>query len=110
MVENRPNEVRMRMWAGNVNRDHIRARLVHAGANPNTDKICPRCEQAKPVSAFGAYGWKASFCAECRREYSRNRQPLKKLELRAWRARKAQLAALAALQPAQNNGGGEPEE
>ncbi len=31
---------------------HHRTRIVRAGGNPNTDKICGTCKQAKPLGAF----------------------------------------------------------
>jgi hypothetical protein len=31
---------------------HVRARVVAAGGNPNTDKLCSRCKIPKPFGAF----------------------------------------------------------
>lgn len=31
---------------------HVRQRIVDAGGDPNTDKICSRCQQPKPRSNF----------------------------------------------------------
>ncbi len=73
---------------------HARMRIVKAGGNPNTDRICPRCNQAKPLTAFhpARRYW---YCRECWLAYRRARQPQKKLALRAWR-RRVKEKALAA--------------
>lgn len=31
---------------------HARMRVVKAGGNPNTDRVCSRCNQAKPIEQF----------------------------------------------------------
>ena len=31
---------------------HIRMRVVRAGGNPNTERICAHCKQLKPLAAF----------------------------------------------------------
>lgn len=31
---------------------HVRTRVLRAGGNPNTDRICTECKVAKPMSAF----------------------------------------------------------
>lgn len=49
---------------------HARARIVKAGGNPNTERICAYCRQVKPIAAFiksaasvGAFGkWHCSAC------------------------------------------------
>lgn len=48
---------------------HMRQRIRDAGGNPNTDRVCSRCESVKPSGEFGKgnRGW----CLQCGREYSR---------------------------------------
>jgi hypothetical protein len=33
---------------------HVRTRVLRAGGNPNTDKICSACQQVLPKTAFGS--------------------------------------------------------
>lgn len=52
---------------------HIRAEVVRAGGNPNTNRVCRPCGQCKPLGAFSRHrGKKAlgrtSACLECSRE------------------------------------------
>lgn len=52
---------------------HIRMRVVKAGGNPNTDKVCSRCRVAKPRSDFNvnrAYRVDQLdiYCRACARE------------------------------------------
>lgn len=51
---------------------HLRMRVVAAGGNPNTDKICGRCLRAKPKAEFGPnrsnFDGLMGRCRLCRRE------------------------------------------
>lgn len=49
---------------------HVRARVVRAGGNPNTDRICSRCHCVRPAFAFFA---NERRCRECKRSYDRER-------------------------------------
>ena len=62
---------------------HFRMRVLKAGGNPNTDKICQTCRSLKPVSMFpknksGTYGLyhscKACACAATARQRQRRRE------------------------------------
>mgnify|MGYP001602090090 CR=1 FL=1 len=48
---------------------HQRERVVRAGGNPNTDKICSRCHIVIPLVAFGsdrsAYDGRSPICKSC---------------------------------------------
>jgi hypothetical protein len=51
---------------------HVRARVVRAGANPNTHALCGQCGHAKPFEAFNKSTANKSFgrqrrCRECSR-------------------------------------------
>ena len=52
---------------------HVRARIVQAGGNPNTHKLCGMCHQPRPLADFNrsvdnkAYGLNAR-CRDCQRE------------------------------------------
>jgi len=48
---------------------HVRARVARAGGNPNTDRICPRCTQCKPLTEFGGGRIRAPYCKPCAREW-----------------------------------------
>lgn len=56
---------------------HFNARIVKAGGNPQTDRICSRCRRVKPISAFSAsprpYGTQ-STCRECFNAWRRSRK------------------------------------
>lgn len=57
---------------------HVRMRIVKAGGNPNTDKICGRCRLVKPRSAFHVsvrvvFGV-SNTCKECRRKTPQRRK------------------------------------
>lgn len=58
---------------------HVRARILKAGGNPNTDKVCSRCHTAKPCEDFNrstadmATG-RYNYCRPCTREWSSGRQ------------------------------------
>jgi hypothetical protein len=52
---------------------HERMRVKEAGGNPNTDRLCSRCRQTKPIAAF----WRTfKYCRICqaaaRREFAQN--------------------------------------
>jgi Flp pilus assembly pilin Flp/predicted nucleic acid-binding Zn ribbon protein len=50
---------------------HARMRVLAAGADPNTHKICDSCEQPLPLDAFGTnptkYQGRDQCCLKCRR-------------------------------------------
>lgn len=57
---------------------HRKLRVLRAGGNPWTDRMCCLCRKPKPATAFSksrasrsGYG---SFCAECGRERQRQRR------------------------------------
>jgi hypothetical protein len=65
---------------------HQRMRVVKAGGNPNTDRVCGRCRGVKPTTEFypradGNFGGFHSMCRECART-----------ELRARKARRRHVA------------------
>jgi hypothetical protein len=58
---------------------HVRARIKAAGGNPNTDAVCGRCGQAKPLEAFSRTKLKKStgrqsVCKPCHEMYRRERK------------------------------------
>ena len=57
---------------------HVRMRVLNAGGNPNTDRVCSRCQKPLPFAAFNAR--KSSInsglqtaCRECMNAYRRER-------------------------------------
>ena len=48
---------------------HARARILRAGGNPNTDSICTKCKQVKPVTEFylerSAWNGRKATCVPC---------------------------------------------
>jgi hypothetical protein len=50
---------------------HVRARVVAAGGNPNTERVCGRCLAAKPIDEFyviagrGREGERTTTCKYC---------------------------------------------
>lgn len=57
---------------------HYRARIVRAGANPNTHRLCSLCKQALPLEQFNnrrghASSGRQNACRECMNEYRRQR-------------------------------------
>jgi len=57
---------------------HLRMRVKAAGGNPNTDKICGRCEKAKNKADFSAnkahFDGLENYCRACRAAYSKARR------------------------------------
>lgn len=61
---------------------HVRARVVRAGGDPNTQAICSRCERVKMATEFSVRAKSGnglnSFCRDCmsdwRRTYARPSQ------------------------------------
>lgn len=58
---------------------HVRARVQKAGGNPNTDRICSKCRQVLPFSAFNNRRGNVSTglqsaCRECMNAYRRERK------------------------------------
>lgn len=62
---------------------HVRMRIVRAGGNPNTDRICSACHRVKPMAMFSPIRSSATdfyrICRECqslkqRRRYWTKRQ------------------------------------
>lgn len=56
---------------------HVRARILKAGGNPNTDKLCCICKRPRPRDTFspqtnGSMGLSAR-CRECASRYQRTR-------------------------------------
>lgn len=45
---------------------HARARVIQAGGNPNTERVCSGCKRPKPMAEFG----KSHRCSQCSRDYS----------------------------------------
>lgn len=52
---------------------HVRAKVLRAGGNPNTDRICGRCRVVKPIDAFARRntrpGGCAPWCRACKSAY-----------------------------------------
>lgn len=49
---------------------HKRARIVRAGGNPNTERVCSKCRRVQPVAAFNRH--RADYqtaCRACQRIY-----------------------------------------
>lgn len=68
---------------------HVRARVLRAGGNPNTDAICSKCQQVKPLTEFSVRsdsgrGHQAA-CKPCAAIYWRDRAAQKKAEREARR-------------------------
>ena len=57
---------------------HVRMRIKTAGGNPNTDKICCRCKQVLPRTAFGKLTSSAdglnNRCRKCACQYTSESQ------------------------------------
>ena len=58
---------------------HYRERVLRAGGSPNTDAVCCRCGQAKPLDAFSRTRRKISTgrqsaCKSCHEMYRRDRK------------------------------------
>lgn len=58
---------------------HYRARVVRAGANPNTHRLCSLCKHALPLAEFGARranisAGRQSACKNCMNQYRRQRK------------------------------------
>lgn len=63
---------------------HVRARIVKAGGNPNTDKVCSRCHQPRPLTVFrrqpngkGTFG-RHDRCHDCEHAFLKARYARKK--------------------------------
>ncbi len=56
---------------------HARARIVAAGGDPNTERLCSRCRQVLPISSFGRSSVRQlgtqNACKACGNEYRRAR-------------------------------------
>lgn len=58
---------------------HVRSRVVRAGGNPDTDRLCAKCRLVLPRSAFNrmrgniGYGLQ-NACRECMENYRRERK------------------------------------
>jgi hypothetical protein len=55
---------------------HHRARVLRAGGNPNTQKICSRCRELKLLTEFSPNKWqkshgRAGYCRSCTAEYKK---------------------------------------
>lgn len=57
---------------------HVRTRVLKAGGNPNTERVCSICRQPKPFAAFfrrqSSPDGVDRCCRECRRERDRGRK------------------------------------
>ena len=55
---------------------HYRLRVLRAGGNPFTERICCECKAAKPLDAFYQYSDRpfSAMCKDCSRTGSRERQ------------------------------------
>lgn len=62
---------------------HVRQRVIAAGGNPSTQRVCGRCREAKDLSEFASFKahkaqGKGSYCKPCRaakfREWSVSRR------------------------------------
>lgn len=69
---------------------HARMRVVRAGGNPNTDRICCRCAQVKPMTEF-----QKNWCGVCTRAYNTSHRPRYKAYMQAWRERRKANAGIA---------------
>src|SRR3954467_11845304 len=52
---------------------HFRARIIAAGGNPNTERVCSRCKAVKPIGEFNRNKMRKAdgldnFCRRCVRE------------------------------------------
>lgn len=58
---------------------HARERIVRAGGNPNTQRVCSRCREVLPISAFGRSNQRQlgtqNACKQCGYAYKRARKP-----------------------------------
>jgi len=59
---------------------HVRARVLRAGGNPNTQRVCCVCRRAKDFSEFNVSrrnvnGGVTTRCRECNRAYCRKARP-----------------------------------
>jgi hypothetical protein len=52
---------------------HVRARVLRAGGNPNTDRICYTCKMVKPITAFIKFRTAKWVCFACSTAYQRAR-------------------------------------
>jgi hypothetical protein len=54
---------------------HARMRIQAAGGHPWNDKICARCQKAKPLDSFakssGQWAGRFAYCRECNKERRR---------------------------------------
>lgn len=57
---------------------HRRTRVLKAGGNPNTDRICSRCHAVKPLEQFHADKTnrmgRVQYCKPCRNKYESQRR------------------------------------
>jgi hypothetical protein len=45
---------------------HARARIVRAGGNPDTQRLCSKCSTLKPLAAFNRFGAGLQrYCRQC---------------------------------------------
>lgn len=56
---------------------HVRARIVQAGGNPNTEAMCSMCQRLRPRSDFSvktaATNGLTNYCRECMARYRKER-------------------------------------
>lgn len=57
---------------------HARARIVAAGGNPNTERLCSRCRLVLPIASFGRSSKRQlgtqNACKSCGNEYRSERR------------------------------------
>ena len=62
---------------------HKRMRVILAGGNPDTDKICSRCRKPKHLDAFrncpSSFDGKGSTCKPCHADEERERKIAKRI-------------------------------
>ena len=61
---------------------HLREKILAAGGNPDTDKVCSRCNRPVPLTNFdrGDVLGASSYCKPCRRAWGRERYARRQAE------------------------------
>lgn len=75
-TNNQPSNLCVLQDSGEHARLHARLRVLRAGGNPWTEKLCAMCRLPKPFAAF--YNAKRSDCIECCRADMQRRRALLK--------------------------------
>ena len=78
---------------------HRRMRVVAAGGNPNTDWVCGKCRQAKPIDNFTKISGKGSglygYCKPCALEAGKQYRAQNRDEINAAKRARRRLEACA---------------